>query len=586
MLDRRASFSARSETSRDNDFNNMLASLGKRGGGSARDDASDTSSQRERKFAAMIGDDEAGHLGGFAATGGSIPSAPVRNVGDRLFQVGCSKEREKNERLREERDRQLMSEMAQMTQRPNITQRARTRPGKGSHFCEHAMIWEEKKREHRDEMARAIHRDISKDVTGSPSINRTSVEIVQQRGDYSGPVSGWEEHFARFCAKRSNTTTQSGTMFNPNINANAVRAGGDKPISERLFEEFSERRERRRQAVLDAQQQELVDKATGRQLFTPQALQPGSTGRRPEEVSQQLYEDNSILERRRADAVEKLDPDMTFTPKVNETSAYLASKVVRRPLHEPKRAPTDGQFTPGRGTMNSARSRSTDDINSQPNSTPKVSVREFLQRTQRADAGRASRIAAIKNAMHERDTSECTFQPRINSKSQQIFESTNAAGTPMASPSVALGSPYADAQPQAGLSPKSGSKQFSRLSRAAATELEAAMLAADISPAYPPAQEASPARLNTSVRPRSPAHTQVSTPGRTAVGGQAPSSNLASPVLPATGRSTGRTPMPSGPARTADVAQPTELSSADHYIQQFERQMYAVLDEWRRLEEV
>ena len=100
------------------------------------DAVSETSSQQERKIANLIGPDKEEEAANDAPE--------IRNVCHRLYYVGCGKEKEKQEKLKQERDKILVQEMAQLTQRPNITGRAREKQSKGAYFAEHALLWDRK----------------------------------------------------------------------------------------------------------------------------------------------------------------------------------------------------------------------------------------------------------------------------------------------------------------------------------------------------------------------------------------------------------------------------------------------------------
>lgn len=609
------SFGGRSDTSGNNfslsDFEKFMQFKGNKAGTSNRDDASDTSSARERKFAAMLGDEADGYTRGGGGHPGSH-AAPPRNVGDRLFLVGCGKERVKEQKLREERDRQLMSEMAQMTQRPNITGRARTRPSKGNHFSEHAMMWEQRRQEHRGELVRQRRAEVTAEITGSPNIDNHSRDIVTHRGRYVGPVSGWTEHFAKFCAKRA-VPVDSQDMFTPNINVNAVRKEAEVTISERLFAESSQRRERRRLQAEDAAKQDLIDAATGRPLFKPHSLASGGPARSVEELSQQLHGDQAAATERKRQLAGALyqDPEMSFTPKLNRTSSQIAQHIDRKPLYDPK-------------AVAKMRTRSAESGSASPapvspvsrGSATSVNVQEFLHRTERADIGRAQRISAIKKVINERETSECTFQPRINSKSEAIFSSLNLSGAPLQSPLDVLSSPFQetttsgggahqpsnprgrnDSPTQRGGSPKRTSALLhSKLSRAAASEMEAAMLAADVLPAQSGGAPTSPPHGSlTPLRLQPPTGRTPSRAGTSANGDRraSPPATLL-PGSPSVGAyRSGRGDSPTMVASLGSDAPTAPTHSAaggiapvDQYVQAFERQMYAVLDEWRRLEEV
>src|SRR5689334_10600107 len=81
------------------------------------DTASDTSSARERRFDELLGEEPQYE---------QVRPSPYRGAAHshKLHEIGVATVRAKQEWLKMERDRMLMQELSQLTQRPNITAQA------------------------------------------------------------------------------------------------------------------------------------------------------------------------------------------------------------------------------------------------------------------------------------------------------------------------------------------------------------------------------------------------------------------------------------------------------------------------------
>jgi hypothetical protein len=524
-----------------------FAAFKKTGFGSAAVDvASDTSSVRERKFAVLLGeaeDSEAGEM-----------QPPARNVGHRLYYKGTGRDKQKQEFLRDERDRQLMTEMTSMSQRPSITGRARQKPSKGAHFADHADMWQRQRDHNVREMTRVVSVVRDRDNTGSPAINKHSQDLIAASPGYKGPVRNWDTHFAKFCAKRSKEFDPNLT-FSPNINANAVRVDLEQSIGERLYAESEVRRERTQQVAQENRRKSLIDAATGRPYFTPQSLGSVSgpiSSRDVEELSQKLYEDHADNLRRRDD-IQASSPEhcYNFTPKLNVNTEMLAGRA-RKPLYQsPAQREEDKEQ---QRLQRVARGKESERSQSGPimHATP-VNVDDFLRRAQRNEMSRANKMQHIRDEQEERSTRECTFQPSILAQSEAIFQNSNMSGTPMRSPMDP--------------SPSSQQMSFSQAPSAvhSARKTPTPRAAAQPQQVQTPRGEQSPRVVTHSVSP-SPMMED-----RRAAG--SPKMSAVKRASPSQGRT--------------QAAEGTEgMENVDHYIASFEKQMYAVLEEWRQLEEV
>lgn len=499
---------------------------------------SDTSSQQERKFANLLGgQDDYG--------AGSESTGTIQNIGHRLYHLGTEKEKMRQEQLRHERERILMSEMTELTQRPAITSRAREKPPKGHLFAEHASEWRKRRDQKVEEQAQLSRQQAESEVTGEPLLNSHSLTLLDESGNYQDPVTGWEKHYAKYCAKHTAPLPKS--LFHPNINSNAVRADSDIPIHDRLYKDSTERRMKLKEAARERMKQELEDPATGRPYFSPQSLRPPSQSH----VSPNRTEEKSVFEylhessKRKELSQQDVDPEATFTPKINPKSDELAERV-RKPL-----------YTPGR----SARKSEDDSDSKSPDSKEKeaekaarinkAALEEFFRRTERNDHVRQARLEQLRKERLERDGEHCSFQPRINKHSVDLFEAAHVYGKPMSTPA-------ADIVPTS-----------SRVSGYEASGMSS-----------PSPTQASKKSLQTTPR---------------TTGAPSPKAGAASPkaAAPNTNYSAARGAQRYSPSAVPhsvpapSVSQgPQDMAGGEDYISNFEKQMYAVLDEWRRLEEV
>lgn len=517
---------------------------------SVHETASDTSSMQERKFTAKLGAAayDASVAGGSSPLGAYVVPA---NVGHRLYISGTSKEQERQSRLRAQRERLLMLEMSQVTRRPNITHRARSKPAKGALFSDHSALWEKRRDDHRRALLRAEQERRLAEVTASPAINPASQRILDEGGHYRDPVTGWDEHFARYVAKR--TAALPPEMFSPNINANAVRPDADRDIADRLFGDSYDRRERLRSEAQRRLREETIDPATGRPFFTPQSARPDAPGRGAG-VFDALHDNSKEWQARRNAPVDTHEPALTFTPKVNPRSAELSEKS-RKPLYTPNKTPraADGaspsalSASCGGGGASGASAASPERRAAQP-----IDLQEFFRRAARDGQVRQARMKALRDEYSSRDRSDCTFHPRVNEHSLELFVQMSHFGTEGAAGVGGVGVVGGSSAGRgvAGTPRAGGSPRSPRGGGGGGTASASATARSGGAPPTPGGNGDSARRLR-----RPPA--AVSPAGASARG--------------AAGRRAGS---------------PREGGEAADYIASFEKQMAAVLDEWKRLEEV
>lgn len=507
------------------------------------DRTSETSSMEERRYAALLGPDR-----DYDAIPEFGEVHEAKNVGHRLYISGVAKQKAREEKLRARREKIILKELNELTTKPSITNHARAKPSKGSMFADHSEEWLLRREERLALTADKVRADRERELTASPSINKKSAEIAESSG-YRGPVAGWEEHFAKYYAKKSCAALQAPPpgMFTPNVNHTYRNAHPEDvsvasiDVSSRLYEDAVAREEKQKELREREFEQSLLDPYTKRPYFTPSRVdypiaRPEQT---PEEAGARLHslwEDQQKKREEKAKATQKQSDESKFRPAIDPHSVQIGERR-RRPLYEKK----DLSASLKSNTRN-AHDTSQDTTTTKKISTQKVE--EFLRRTDRSSAMRQQRLEQIRNSEHERQTNECTFKPAVNRKSMEIFFEINQYGTDLADYTTNRRQKHIVDTPTV-------------------------------------ASAATPRTFTTgagSPRTNSDANNRY---------GYTPS---ASPIT--TGRSDGAQGghRGGGAAPTAAYRDPNSMGSATNnasaYAQQFEQQMFQVLDEWRRLEDV
>lgn len=405
-------------------FQQMKRGASRGPGATELDAASETSSQQERKFAALLGPDPHDLF-----AGGRAGSSGPMNVGKRLYITGVTRLQEKEERLQDVRERILMREMAEMTQRPAITRKARQRQKKGKLFADQGAEWIEKKVSNLAVLKQKMRDAEVEGMQPQPTLNRKSSIIVERLDtEYKSPVSGWESHFAKFCSRNTSAATPRET-FQPSINSNAVRVDIEKDIGERLYEDSIARDEKKKAAEKEQRERELTDPNTGRALFSPQPLDVGREKRSPIKITEDLLEEGKRLEKKKEalkETILKSDPNLTFSPSLNKRSIAIAdsSNTKRKPLHEPVQRKIDLDDSKAKASPDTAVAASpavgtVATINKKKNfSDPN----DFLRRIELSVHLRHQRLAELQNTLLEEERRLCSFQPLLNRKSVELVE--------------------------------------------------------------------------------------------------------------------------------------------------------------------
>jgi hypothetical protein len=453
-----------------------------------------TSSMRDRAFGEMLGTD--------TATEATQRDLARMGVCERLYYIGCSKEKVKQDKLRHDRESKVMEELAQVTARPAITRRATKLPAKGNTFADQASMWQDRMESKRLQMMAETVEQERVEATFSPQLNKRSQELKK---NYHGPVSAWEKHFAKFCAKKNVESPPQ--EFRPNINESSrsrtVNSEGGETIGDRLYSGALKKQEKMTELAKLEMERSLYDPATGQKLFQPTTLNHSS--RNPSEVSEELYNQHSLNQKKKEQLVRKFshDSNLTFSPAIDAHSATMMENTTRKPLYSPQR---NRSPNPPASEVSQTSSKI----------IKKADVEKFLLRNEKSKLQHQSRMTLLKEQLAEKEKRECTFSPRVSAASEKIFDASSYSGK---------------------------SPQRSQRSPA-------------FPPPPPPQDHLPPSYYSREQFPTTPVQ---KTPPTSRVIEAAP---------------------PSGPtSRSAST-------NVEQYISNFEKEMFAVLDQWKKLEEV
>ena len=336
----------------------------------------------------------------------------------------------------------------------------------------------------------------------------------------------------------------------------------EKPISDRLFEDSDRREARRKQLEEELRAKELIDPNTGSKLFSPHSLHEKGE-RTPEDVARRLLQLGREAEERKKELAEKYtkcDHNLTFSPKLSEKSKAIAEATTRRPLYEPK-PKVSGNGSPEKEKVLESEGSTQRKQHKRSGSDPSG----FFRRSERAEQIRQEKLREMAVAVASQELSECTFQPHISRRSLDLFRSAHNYGVPM----DMQGFGGQDLTPQGGVAvpntsasdayslrqPRFSESVHQSTSPHQATPSVAAALSSGKRHADPQSSSASAAKSAQNLFSSMTADTSLPTGGLNELGDR---------------------PQRSG----------VEGVALDDYVSAFERQMFAVLEDWRRLEEV
>ncbi|ESL10472.1 hypothetical protein TRSC58_01795 [Trypanosoma rangeli SC58] len=288
-------------------------------------------------------------------------------------------------------------------------------------FAERQQRWLDKKEE-RVRQLREVSEMAKLRRIQPPVINEVSQHMAERAG-HEGPIRGWDAHFARYALRFAGNLSIPTHMFRPNINANARHLRETEGnIGERLYLEDVERRQRLHELTMKRRQNELSDSFTGRPYFTPSVpwKAGAARGRSGEQrtcsaakTAEMLYIKAQEQRERRGKLEERTQEEHSFTPEICRLSRKMAE---RR-----KKCVEKGE-----------------EIEPQPSTPPekmsKLKLEMFLSREEACLARRRQKLGEVERELLEKRQEECTFVPRINKRSVEIFEGSQQRHNSLSSP--------------------------------------------------------------------------------------------------------------------------------------------------------
>eukprot|EP01059_Diplonema_ambulator_P032916 TRINITY_DN6673_c0_g3_i1.p1 TRINITY_DN6673_c0_g3~~TRINITY_DN6673_c0_g3_i1.p1 ORF type:complete len:556 (+),score=166.61 TRINITY_DN6673_c0_g3_i1:57-1724(+) len=354
----------------------------------------------------------------------------IRNlsVGERLYYIGCGMERNRQERLRRERENKIISELSQVTAKPMITSRARSMPSKGPDFAEQSILWSKRLEKERKKHAAKKRMDDVAETLQKVEMNPRSQAIIERghlKAKYKGPISGWNKHFARYQTKKN--TLPEREVFSPNINMSSSNLHRDGYVGERLFDEASRKEDRLRDMINMASMKELTDPTTGQPYFTPNRASSRSISREPPRsidtvVNTLLSKGQEAQKKKEKLASDARTSQFSFTPRLNSKSKEMVVAKGRKPLYSTPQTPSrfskkGHQSVPGQGE--------------EEKKTPTYSTCTpgFMRRNERLMLHKQERVNAIKMEQERKELEQCTFTPQICRTSKDILTHGQVMGT-------------------------------------------------------------------------------------------------------------------------------------------------------------
>eukprot|EP00656_Telonema_subtile_P011564 TRINITY_DN15726_c0_g2_i2.p1 TRINITY_DN15726_c0_g2~~TRINITY_DN15726_c0_g2_i2.p1 ORF type:complete len:280 (-),score=100.99 TRINITY_DN15726_c0_g2_i2:97-936(-) len=221
----------------------------------------------------------------------------------------------------------LERELRQMKPTPAINQYPGMQPRDINTFAEAQNNWMAA-RDKQVQEAAAQQRAAEAEAIGKldlPSKKR-SEQLLEKRGEYSGPVSGWKER-----QNRQKKPEGPSHKFKPQINPMSEMLQRAEPVHERLFKMAEEKR------TQEGSKPDEVDPTTGQRLYQPliNSSRPSSarSSRHGESVGTRLYEEGCRKEQEKQQVLEQQRSKPTATPRIDANSDRLARQLVRMPLH-------------------------------------------------------------------------------------------------------------------------------------------------------------------------------------------------------------------------------------------------------------
>eukprot|EP01061_Rhynchopus_euleeides_P029936 TRINITY_DN4958_c1_g1_i1.p1 TRINITY_DN4958_c1_g1~~TRINITY_DN4958_c1_g1_i1.p1 ORF type:complete len:646 (+),score=190.04 TRINITY_DN4958_c1_g1_i1:155-1939(+) len=338
------------------------------------------------------------------------------SVGERLYYIGCGMERNKQERLRRERENRVVSELSQVTAKPMITQRARQMSSKGVEFAEKSVLWSKRLENERRKQSAKQCMETMAETLEHVQMNPRSAALLEKgrlKATYKGPVKGWNTHFARYQTKKNIVPERE--VFAPNINTSSATLHREGVVGDRLHDEAFRKTERLRDMMDVASMQELVDPQTGKPYFQPSTVRSHSRDI-DTVVNTLLSKGQEAAQKRTKRSQETMGKEYTFRPHLNPRSKEIATARGRKPLYDPSKFSKRGEGAGGQDGGKGGPKRASSSMPSYG-----IGTQSFHRRNERLLLNRQERVRAIKHEQEQRELEHCTFAPRICRQSEDIL---------------------------------------------------------------------------------------------------------------------------------------------------------------------
>ena len=358
------------------------------------------------------------------------------SVGERLYYIGCGMQRNRQERLRREREHQIVAELSTVTAKPMITNRARQLPSKGSEFAEHNTLWSKRLEKERRKHEAKRNMDTIAETLQKVEINPKSAAMVERgrlKSKYRGPISGWNKHFAKFQTKKNIIPDRE--VFSPNINVTSANLQRDGGVGERLYEEASRKEERLRNMVNMASLRELVDPVTDQPYFKPQTpgvtpCQRRSRSRDTDSVIHSLLSRGQEVQKKKERAAsEDHSQKYSFHPRLNNRSREMVTAKGKKPLYDREKFSSKSKRKPSNILSQPTTPNADRSVRNDVSGAPAYCTQAFIRRNERLVLHRQERVNAIKKEIEERELQHCTFTPKICRQSSDILMHGQAIST-------------------------------------------------------------------------------------------------------------------------------------------------------------
>ena len=381
------------------------------------------------------------HLDEIAETASYISSDGVADVsklsaGKRLYYAGCGAQQRKDEFLRQERERKIMSELGQLST-PHITERGRCFPenndynrskGATAHQASKSHNLEKLRSEWERQRAEAEMQSMQK-VELAP-MSKYIVETSLARR-YRGPVSGWETHRDHHAAKQVRVHVDTRESFIPNINRSSANLTRDGKVFSRLYSDAGTRSDRHTNRVIDYHNQirESPKVHTNPSIIFRKSPSPKQhpdkfSAASDDSVVHRLLSAGQVMARKKeklSTLMKKREEQFTFKPQLTERSVELAAAYKERKDNERERRRLEREQEPQQHNQHNQHQQSTP-----RKSTPKRDSSEqkddtFLNRSYRQAHQRKERMSALLAEKKEQEFRECTFQPKLCPNSETLL---------------------------------------------------------------------------------------------------------------------------------------------------------------------